>query len=90
MAWRIEFAREAERELAALDPPVARRILAFVHERLARLDDPRQVGVPLKGSSISTFWRYRVGDWRLIAQIEDEVLRILVLRLGHRRDVYRS
>ena len=89
MAWRIEFEDAALKELAKLDKPVARRILAFLRERVAVLDDPRSVGEALKGSSLGDFWKYRVGDYRVIAHIEDGALRILVLKMGNRREVYR-
>lgn len=89
MAWRIELADEAHKELARLDKPVARRIVAFLGERLARLDDPRSIGEALKGQRLGGLWKYRVGDWRIIASIEDNLLRILVVRIGNRREVYR-
>ncbi|MBV1704190.1 MAG: type II toxin-antitoxin system RelE/ParE family toxin [Hyphomicrobiales bacterium] len=90
MAWKIEFDPAAARELGKLDPQNARRILSFLNDRVAGLDDPRGIGEALKGSKLGAFWKYRVGDWRLIAGIEDGALRILVLRVGHRRDVYRK
>lgn len=68
---------------------MARRILAFLTERLARLDDPRSVGEALKGAKLGSFWKYRVGDWQIIVAIDDGVMRILVLRVGNRREVYR-
>ena len=89
MAWRIEFAEDARKELLRLDPAVARRIHAFLIERLATLDDPRSIGKALKGPKLGSYWKYRVGDWRIIAAIEDGVMRILVLRIGNRREVYR-
>lgn len=89
MAWRIEFDRAAERELRKLDPQIARRILLFLHERIANLDDPRSLGEALKGSRLGDFWKYRVGDYRLISSIEDGALRILVVKIGNRREVYR-
>lgn len=89
MAWRIEFEDTALKELAKLDKPVARRIVAFLRERVAVLDDPRSVGEALKGSKLGEFWKYRVGDYRIITNIEDGALRILVLKVGNRRDVYR-
>lgn len=89
MAWRVEFDDAALKELAKLDKPVARRILAFLRERVAVLDDPRSVGEALKGSRLGDFWKYRVGDYRVIAHIEDGALRILVLKVGNRREVYR-
>ncbi len=72
-----------------LDPQIARRILMFLHGRLARIDDPRSIGDALKGSRLGEFWKYRVGDWRIIARIEDDIVRILVVRIGHRKEVYR-
>ena len=89
MAWRIEFEDAALKELAKLDKPVARRILAFLRERVAVLDDPRSVGEALKGSKLGEFWKYRVGYYRVIAHIEDGALRLLVLKVGNRREVYR-
>ena len=89
MAWRVEFEDAALKELAKLDKPVARRILAFLREREAVLDDPRSVGEALKGSKLGEFWKYRVGDYRVIANIEDGALRVLVLKVGNRREVYR-
>ena len=89
LAWRVEFEDAALKELAKLGKPVARRILAFLRERVAVLDDPRSVGEALKGSSLGDFWKYRVGDYRVIAHIEDGALRILVLKVGNRREVYR-
>lgn len=89
MAWRIEFEDASLKELAKLDKPVARRILAFLRERVAALDDPRSVGEALKGSKLGEFWKYRVGDYRIVAHIEDGALRILVLKVGNRREVYR-
>lgn len=89
MAWRIEFERAAERELEALGPEAARRILRYLRDRIAPLDDPRSTGQALRGSRLGDFWKYRIGDYRLIAQIDDGTVRILVVRVGHRRDVYR-
>ena len=89
MTWKIEFDPAAARELAQLDRPHARRILSFLSERVAQLDDPRSIGEPLKGSKLGEFWKYRVGDSRVISHIEDNVMRILVVRIGNRREVYR-
>ncbi|MCK6435507.1 MAG: type II toxin-antitoxin system RelE/ParE family toxin [Rivicola pingtungensis] len=61
----------------------------FLHERVATLDDPRSIGETLKGSRLGAFWKYRVGDYRVIANIEDGALHILVVRIGNRREVYR-
>lgn len=90
MAWQIEFDEAALKELAKLDKPVARRIVAFLRERVAVLDDPRSIGEALKGSKLGEFWKYRVGDYRIITNIEDGVMRILVLKVGNRREVYKK
>jgi len=89
MARKVELDRAAVRDLDQLDPSAARRILAFLHGRVAALDDPRSIGEALKGSALGEFWKYRVGDYRIVSSIEDRILRILVVRIGNRRDVYR-
>jgi mRNA interferase RelE/StbE len=89
LAWRIEFADSAAKQLRKLGPAVARRITTFLRDRVAPAEDPRTLGAALKGDELGQFWKYRVGDFRIIAEIRDREVRILVVRLGHRRDVYR-
>ncbi|BAJ83166.1 putative toxin (plasmid) [Acidiphilium multivorum AIU301] len=89
MAWKIELDPAADRELDKIDKQTARRILAFLHDRVAALDNPRSIGEALKGSKLGDFWKYRVGNWRIIASIEDGALRILIVRIGNRREVYK-
>ena len=89
MAWRVELSADVDRELAKLDPQQRKRILKFLNERVARLDNPRSIGQALHGSRLGEFWKYRVGDYRLICKIEDDLLVVLVLRVGHRREIYR-
>jgi len=89
MAWKVELSSLAQKNLDQFDPQIARRILSFLHEHLILLDDPRSIGEALKGSRFGEFWKYRVGDYRVIAKIEDSTLRILVVRIGNRREVYR-
>jgi mRNA interferase RelE/StbE len=89
MVWKVEFDPAAVRELDKLDPQMTRRILTFLHGRVAVLDDPRSIGEALKGSKFGEFWKYRVGDYRIISHIEDGALRILIVRIGNRREVYR-
>jgi mRNA interferase RelE/StbE len=86
---RIELSTQVARELGKLDPQQSKRILKFLRERLAPLDNPRSIGQALHGSELGEFWKYRVGDYRLICKIEDNRLLILVLRIGHRREIYR-
>ena len=88
MAWTVELHRDAERDLKKLGHENARRILKFLHERLAPLDDPRSIGEALHGPVLGRYWKYRVGDYRIIAGIEDELIRIVIIRIGHRRQVY--
>lgn len=88
MAWTIEFDLLARKNVEKLDKQVRNRIRAFLHERLAELDNPRQIGQALQGSTLGNFWRYRVGDYRIICDIQDKRLVILVIEIGHRRDVY--
>ncbi|MGZ8243498.1 type II toxin-antitoxin system RelE family toxin [Methylomagnum sp.] len=89
MAWKIELEKAARRDLAELDTPIAKRILTFLHERVAKLDDPRSIGQALTGPRFGELWKYRVGDWLVIAKIQDADIRILVVRIGNRREVYR-
>jgi len=86
--WTVEFDTRAARELRALDHTTRRRILRFLRQRIAGDEDPRRLGRPLKGQSVP-LWRYRVGDHRLVCSIEDDRLIVLVVRLGHRNEVYR-
>ncbi|HYA40015.1 MAG TPA: type II toxin-antitoxin system RelE/ParE family toxin [Syntrophobacteraceae bacterium] len=85
MAWRISFTPRAERDLGRIDPQNARRINRYLRDRVA--PDPRALGEPLKGQ-LREFWRYRVGDHRILAKIEDEQLLVLVVKIGHRSEVY--
>lgn len=89
MAYRVELAESADRELSKLDAQPRKRILKFLQQRLAKLDNPRSIGAALRGSDLGEFWKYRVGDSRLICKIEDDRLVVLVLRVGHRKEIYR-
>jgi mRNA interferase RelE/StbE len=89
MAWSIKIRPKAERQLDQLDPQVARRIIRFLLERVASLENPRSIGEALKGTELGELWKYRVGDYRIIASIEDNLVCILVVRIGNRREVYR-
>jgi mRNA interferase RelE/StbE len=89
MPWKVELSAEAEPDLRKLDVQHARRILKFLQERVAKLEDPRSIGGALQGSHLGEFWRYRIGPHRLICKIEDNRLIVLVLRVGHRKEIYR-
>lgn len=87
MAWRIELTPEAVRHLSRLGKPEAKRIRDFLRDRLALSDDPRPLGRKLKGR-LREFWRFRVGDYRILARLENDRLLILVVRIGHRSRIY--
>jgi mRNA interferase RelE/StbE len=89
MAWKIELSAQVDRDLIKLDAQQSKRILKFLHERVAPLDNPRSMGEALQGSRLGEFRKYRVGDYRVICKIEDDRLLILVLRVGHRKEIYR-
>jgi mRNA interferase RelE/StbE len=86
--WRIEFHPEAAKELGKLDRQAAARIVRTLETRIAPLPDPRSLGAPLKGGH-EGYWRWRIGDYRVIARIEDQRITILVVRVAHRREAYR-
>ncbi|MEI6758470.1 MAG: type II toxin-antitoxin system RelE/ParE family toxin [Chlorobium sp.] len=86
MVWKIEMTGEAEKELARIDKSAAKRIIRYLRERVSV--DPRASGKSLRGD-LSGLWRYRVGDYRLICELFDEKVSVLVIRIGHRKDVYR-
>jgi mRNA interferase RelE/StbE len=90
LVWLIKFDDKAKKDLAAIDKAAAKRITQFLRERVSQLDDPRSIGEALKGSKLGAFWKYRVGDYRIISDIEDGALRILVVRIGNRKEVYRK
>ena len=89
MEWKIEFVPAAARELRKAGAEASRRILKFLSERVARQKNPRRLGTALRGSELGEFWKYRIGDYRVIAHIQDKALLVLVVRVGHRREVYR-
>ena len=88
MAWTIELLEGARRDLGKLDHQTAYRIRNYLQRHVAVLDDPRSNGHALKGPK-SGYWRYRVGDYRIICSIEDTRLVVIVIEIGHRREVYR-
>ena len=89
MAWTIRYTETAAKQLRKLDKPVARRALDFLDERIAKSQNPRDSGKALTGPALGVFWRYRLGDDRIICDIQDDRLCILVIEIGNRRDVYR-
>lgn len=90
MAYQIEFDPDAIKDLKKLDRPIQQRLVGFLKTRVAALDDARLIGEPLAGANLGAYWKYRVGDWRIICDIQDQRIVVRVLRVGNRRDVYRK
>lgn len=87
MVWTIDYTAGAKQQLKKLDKQTAKRIRDYMSDRIAKLGDPRNSGKALTGN-LGTLWRYRVGDYRVICDIADEQLIVLVVRVGHRKEVY--
>lgn len=88
MKYNVEFSQRAVKDLKKLDKHTSALILGWVRKNLQGCENPRQFGKGLTANR-SGEWRYRVGDYRLLAQIEDNVIRILILNIGHRKDIYK-
>lgn len=89
MAWTVEISAFARKQFGKLDKPVAGRILDWLEDRLDGCKNPRHFGEPLSGE-MTGLWRYRIGDFRVICEIQDERLVVLALSIGHRREIYRK
>lgn len=89
MGFEIEFDPAAIDDLRKLDRPLQQRLLGFLRQRVAVLDNPRAIGEALAGSRLGNYWKYRVGDWRIICDIQDRRIVVRVMRVGNRREVYR-
>ena len=83
MAWKIELTKEVAKRIRKLDKPVAKRLIRFLHESVSTLNNPRDIGEALTGSKLGEFWKYRVGDYRIICKIKDNNLTMLVVLIGH-------
>lgn len=89
MVWKIEFDSAALKDLKRLDQTAQRRIVRYLRERIAIEENPRRLGKALHGDK-SGLWRYCVGDYRLLCRIEDKILTVLVIAVGHRSGVYKN
>ena len=88
MPWTIEYTETALSQLRKLDKAAARRIVGYMNGRVAGLTDPRSVGRALTGP-LGGLWRYRIGNYRAVCDIQAETLQVVVLRIGSRDRVYR-
>jgi len=89
LAYEIEFDPEAVKDLIRHDRPVQQWLIGFLKLRVATLANPRDIGEALAGAKLGGYWKYRVGDWRIICDIQDRRIVVRVLRIGNRREVYR-
>lgn len=89
MAWIINYTSAASKQLKKLDKSVALRLIDFMDQRVASAEDPRTLGKSLKGPKLGEYWRYRVGEYRIICNIQDGQVCILVIEIGNRQDIYK-
>ena len=89
LAFEVEFDPDALKDLKKLDRPIQERLVVFLRQRVAQLENPREIGEALTGAKLGNYWKYRVGDWRIICDIQDKRIVVRVLRIGNRREVYR-
>ena len=87
MGWTVEVSNYAEKQLRKLDKPVQKRLLDWLEDRIEGCKNPRHFGEPLRGE-MAGLWRYRIGDYRVICEIQDQQLVVLALAVGHRREIY--
>jgi mRNA interferase RelE/StbE len=90
LAWQIEFDPDALKELKKLDKPVQVRIIGFLNTRVATAKHPTNIGEHLSGDELGKYWKYRLGDWRIICEIIDKRVVVRVMRIGHRSSVYKA
>jgi len=89
LVWQIEFDPDALKDLRKLDKQIQTRLVGFLRVRVGQLENPRDIGEALSGQHLGSYWKYRVGDWRIICDIQDQRIVVRVLRIGNRREVYR-
>jgi len=89
MVWKVEFSKKVLKTLDRIDSEARKRILEFLYKKVKNLSNPRSVGKALIGTD-TKIWRYRVGDYRILCEIEDNIVTILVIGVGHRKEVYKK
>jgi mRNA interferase RelE/StbE len=87
LAWTVEVSDYAEKQLRKLDKPIQKRLLDWLDDRIEGCKNPRHFGEPLRGE-LAGLWRYRIGDYRVICEIQEQQLIVLALAVGHRREIY--
>lgn len=89
MRYTVDYDRKAKKQLDKMDPSVSKRIYAWIDTHLEGCEDPTAYGKPLT-ASLKGYWSYRVGDYRIIADIQDDKILILITEVGHRREIYKE
>ena len=89
MAWQIEFDTDAPKDRRKLDKPIELRLVSFLRTRMSTLNNPQDLGEALSRQKLGSYWKYRIGDWRIICDIQDHRIVVRVLRIGNPREVYR-
>lgn len=89
MSWKIEYLKSIQKEVRKIDRGIQKKIREYLENKVANLDDPRDIGKPLKGN-LGELWRYRIGDYRVICEIQNKTITVLVIHIGHRKNVYKK
>lgn len=89
MVWKINYLKSIQKEVRKIDKNTQKKIREHIEKKIAKLENPRDIGKPLKGN-FGELWRYRIGDYRIICEIKDEEISILVIHIGHRKNVYKN
>ena len=87
MVWKIKYLKSIQKEVRKIDKKEQQKIKDYLEKKVASLEDPRELGKILRGG-MKDFWRYRIGDYRAICQIQDEAITVLVVHIGHRKNIY--
>lgn len=88
MTYKVVYEKKAIKSLSKIDKGQQKMILAWIEKNLVGTDNPKQYGKALKGS-LKEYWRYRVGNYRILADIQDDEVKIIIFNIGHRREIYK-
>ena len=89
MVWKIEYLKSIQKEVRKIDRTSQKKIREYLEEKVAKMENPRDIGKALKGE-MKELWRYRIGDYRAICEIQDKAITVLVIQIGHRKNVYKK
>lgn len=89
MAWKIKYLQSIQKEVRKIDKAAQNKIRSYLEEKVAKMEDPREIGKALKGN-LGELWRYRIGDYRAICEIQDKEITVLVVHIGHRKNIYKK